>query len=693
MIPLRRWYAVLLCISFLFGIMPMNGWAEDDRQVTNLPTLYITLDNGVDPSSMNKDDYLSAVLSLTSGEQGVNMVEMPLSIKGRGNSTWEQEKKTFALKFSEKTDLFGMGKAKKWVLLANYFDKTLLRNALTLTLGQELGIAYTPEWTFVDLYLNGQYQGNYLLTEKVEIGKERVNIDDENGGVLFEIEQQYRHSDCNYCHETPAGVHLTYKEPEAKDLGEEAIASLMETNNAFLDAFEASIPQGIDSYSEYIDVDSFVNWYILNEFAKNYDSAFVTSCYCYRDGNGKLCMGPPWDYDTCYGNQDVATGLNPVGYHVRQAPWYSLLCQDKDFQSRLMERWTQLTEDGVFARIADWIDEQAAAIADSQQLEQARWPNAMAFTGLRGSGPVYQTFEEEIAYLKDFISRRFDWLDSQWNTGRFGKLAPLTYSQLVPSAVDQVPAPAGMAGESSQNLFDGDPTTKYCTPSSLPLVVEWEMAQPTAVTTYAMATANDSPGRDPRQWILQGSQDRKNWFNLDLVNAGDLPEERFAYREFVVASPGEYRYYRLTIVGVKESDGYTQLSELILGGHDTANLLAVRKNLSALGRLDSLSCREVYSQCTQALDQLTELELPYVNNLAALEAAREYLDQRLGDVDESGTIDAADALSVLQHSVQLISLEGENYLAGDVDGSGILDAVDALQILQRSVKLISSFLP
>ena len=120
---MRRWYAVLLCISFLFGIMPMNGWAEDDRQVTNLPTLYITLDNGVDPSSMNKDDYLSAVLSLTSGEQGVNMVEMPLSIKGRGNSTWEQEKKTFALKFSEKTDLFGMGKAKNGFCLPTILTK------------------------------------------------------------------------------------------------------------------------------------------------------------------------------------------------------------------------------------------------------------------------------------------------------------------------------------------------------------------------------------------------------------------------------------------------------------------------------------------------------------------------------------------------------------------------------------------
>lgn len=688
-VNLKRWLSICLCILMLFGTI--TAAVGEQLQPTNLPVISITLDNGASPALINKQEYLPAVFTLAGAEGLENMVDVPLSIKGRGNSTWGLEKKPFALKFSEKTNLMGMGKAKKWVLLANYYDKTLLRNALTLTLGKELGIAYTPEWRFVDLYLNGSYQGNYLLTEKVEIGKERVNIDDENGGVLFEIEQQYRHDDCTYCHETPAGVHLTYKEPEEKDLGADSMTELMKDNNAFLDALEAAIPRGIEAYSQYLDVDSFVNWYILNEFAKNYDSAFVTSCYCYRDAGGKLCMGPPWDYDTCYGNQDVATGLNPVGYHVRQAPWYALLCADQDFLGLLRQRWTALADGGFFERIGGWLEEQAAIIASSQKLEQARWPGAMALPDLRGSGPVYQTYEEELAYLKRFIQQRTEWLDSQWNTRRLGESAPLTYASPLTGRVESCSAPEGMPGESVESLFDGDPTTKYCTHWSSMLRIVWKMAEPVTLTTYVLTTANDAPGRDPNQWMLQGSMDGEHWTTVDNVRQGNLPDDRFGSREFVAASPGEYLYYRLAIGGVKASDGYIQLADVSLGGYNTANLLAVRQGLSALGKSHSLTYHMEYRKCGEALANLSELERLYISDTSALDSARALLEQRLGDVDENGRIDSADALLVLQHSVQLLALEEQRALAGEVSGDGQLDSADALLILQRSVGLVQSF--
>ena len=686
--------AGLLLVCVLFGALSLKSGAAGYSQATNLPTLYIELDNGMDSASINKDDYLPAAFTLAGAEGFDNIIEAPVSIKGRGNATWDREKKPFALKFAEKTDLFGMGKAKKWVLLANYYDKTLLRNALTLSLGKELGIAYTPEWKFVDLYLNGIYQGNYLLTEKVEIGKERVNIDDQQGGVLFEIEQQYRHRDCTYCHETPAGVHLTYKEPEEKDIGSETMRALMETNNAYLDALEAAILQGYETYSQYIDVDSFINWYLLNEFAKNYDSAFVTSCYCYRDSGGKLFMGPPWDYDTCYGNQDVATGLNPAGYHVRQAPWYTLLMQDRDFRRLLMDRWTTLSEQGVFENIGSWIDRNAAWIAESQKLDEQRWPNAMTFTGVRGSGPFYQTFGEEVAYMKDFITRRAEWLDTQWNTKRYGQQSSLTHIEMRSDRIDlsSLAAPDGMANEMAVNLFDLDPTTKYCTPASLPLEISWKMKEPTRVTTYALITANDSPGRDPVQWRLQGSLDGVEWVTIDEVREGGLPEERFAEREYIVDSPGSYSYYRIQILRAKNSDGYVQLSEWMLGGYDTAHLLAADQALSALEETESLSCRPAYQEAQAACDRLSETERSYLSDISRLESVRSFLDQRLGDVNQDGIITPTDALLVLQHTVELKRLAGEPLMAGDADGDRVLGAVDALLILQRTVQLNDTFL-
>lgn len=393
---------------------------------TNLPAMYVDLENGFPQENIDKETYIGAKISLVGAEGYDDLIEVAGSMKGRGNYSWSAEKKPYALKFESKTDLLGMGKAKKWVLIANYWDKTMLRNYVTLTLAAEMGLKYTTEVRFVDLYVNGVYRGNYLLTEKVEIGKERVNVDDENGGVLFEIEQEYRHnSECDYCHQTPSGVHLTYKEPEyeSDEEGEifntAFIQNMMNTMNPVLDTIDASLSQGYAAYSQYIDVESFVDWYILNEFAKNYDSQFVTSCYCYYDPtDGLLHMGPAWDYDTCYGNQSGDGYGVPEGYLISTgSPWYRMLMGDETFLNLVKARWTELKADGTIYSSMQSILDGAELIAESQVLNNEAWPNMLLTDGPRGGKQnVYYTYKEEVDYLRKFVAMRTLWLDEEWNT-------------------------------------------------------------------------------------------------------------------------------------------------------------------------------------------------------------------------------------------------------------------------------------
>lgn len=374
-----------------------------------LPVLSITLGDGVTVLDIDKTRYLPASMSLTGSN--IALDSQPLSIKGRGNSSWTFPKKPYTFKLDIETDLLGMGSAKKWNLLANYWDKTLIRNYLTLNLAAGMSLAYTPECEFVDLYINGVCKGNYLLTEKIELGKERI---DESGGVLFELEQSYRHEgNCDNCFQTQSGAHILLKEPEETDISTADYLALHEESRVFLNELDASLRKGFDEYSKYIDLDSFVNWYILNETVKNYDSMFVTSCYCYRGEDGKMYMGPVWDYDTCYGNQAAATCGEPEGFHVDQAPWYQLLLQSPEFKEALRLRWSELRSTGVFDKFFENITACEKRIEVSRNNDEKLWPTAMSNTELRHENSLF-SYTEEIDHLRKFISERTLWLDTQW---------------------------------------------------------------------------------------------------------------------------------------------------------------------------------------------------------------------------------------------------------------------------------------
>lgn len=389
---------------------------EKYPQLTNIPTLYIQLENNKSIHRIKHDEWMNATYTLVDGDEGI--VEQPFEIKGRGNYSWSMSKKPYAMKLGEAASLLGMGKGKNWVLIANWSDKTLMRNYLTMQLARNIGLEYSSDCKYVDVYFNGKYNGNYVLTEKITIGKNRVNIDPETCG-LFEIEMTYRHGDCTWCISLPSGVHVTFKEPDADDYGTEFKEKQLTKFRSLFTKADISITQkGYEYYSRYIDVDSFIDWYIVNEFVKNFDSGFTTSCYCYAGEDGKIHMGPVWDYDTCMGNQAVATCVEYEGYHVGTSPWYDALLHDETFFRMLCERWTFLIDSGAIQEsFFDLMTDTDEYISESCAENFKIWKDALAFDGLRGSHLSTYTHEDEVEYVRTWMTNRMNWLSSQWYIG------------------------------------------------------------------------------------------------------------------------------------------------------------------------------------------------------------------------------------------------------------------------------------
>lgn len=148
------------------------------QQITSLPTLRINTENGAPINS--KEDYVQAKLTIESCDQSECMVDTKIEIKGWGNSTGSMAKKPYQIKFNSKTKLLNMdAKAKNWVLLANYADKTLIRNAVTPEVGRFVGMGYTPPVRFIDVILNGEYLGSYTATDQTEVEKDRIPAEEQ----------------------------------------------------------------------------------------------------------------------------------------------------------------------------------------------------------------------------------------------------------------------------------------------------------------------------------------------------------------------------------------------------------------------------------------------------------------------------------------------------------------------------------
>ncbi|MCR4761843.1 MAG: CotH kinase family protein [Oscillospiraceae bacterium] len=423
-----------------------------------------------------------------------------------GNSSWDySKKKPYNLKLPKKADLFGMGKAKRWVLLSNYLDHSMLRNRMAEEMAKSAGMEFVPDTVFADLYYNGSYCGTYQLSEKVQIQKNRVNIRDladeteelnssdlseypenvigaesrsqymENsykfydilknpaditGGYLLQFEQWNRYGIGGKAKSgfvTSRGQAITVKDPEyASQAQVEYIrAFVQEAEDAMYS--ETGYNEKGRHFSEYIDMESFVEAYLMQEITMNIDATF-SSFYFWKDsdltGDGKLHFGPPWDFDlSC--NNFPTTRINEdgiVGYSYRPDnlfaarfpihgyddnkrtsssgsgrptvgySWIAQLYRQEDFVHEAAETYFRKFRPYLLSLTDEkdpYFMQLAAQIQPSAEMSNARWHTygGSKYTVFGSSSG--EDFIGSVAILSDFVTKRADWLSELWEPYRY----------------------------------------------------------------------------------------------------------------------------------------------------------------------------------------------------------------------------------------------------------------------------------
>lgn len=303
----RKKFLILLVVVVLGVVLGGGFWGfkmKKEEKIAKiedrgLPILNITLGEGSleEIKNGNKETTYSGN-NLTAQENGKTVFYSDLEIRGRGNTTWSLPKKPFQLKFSKKVNLLGMNKVKKWVLLANYSDTSQIRNDVAMSLMEMLD-GKEHRGKFVELYFDGEYEGLYYLLPKVEIEKEMVDLRDDLG-VLVELDNLHR--DEVVCYLSYEGNCLTLKNVVA-DKTEGAQEKAMEDFLINFNKLEVAAENGdFATVTEVADVESLVEYFLINEFAVNPD-AYSSSFYWHKDGvESKLQAGPIWDFDLAFGN-------------------------------------------------------------------------------------------------------------------------------------------------------------------------------------------------------------------------------------------------------------------------------------------------------------------------------------------------------------------------------------------------------
>ena len=398
----------------------------------NIPAVFITTESGsLSYIHENKENKESGNIRVY--ENGKMTLDSELKqIKGRGNATWFCPKKPYNIKFDSKTALLGMAKAKKWTLLANYADKSLIHNAFAWEFSDELGLMYGSEYRHVDLYINGEYLGNYVVCESVEVGGNRVDIEDledanedanpdidieelprggtgangavqpytakgsrkwveipqnpENisGGYLLEYEYGKRYDAEASGFVLPNGQSVVIKSPEYASKAQ--VNYIADYVDAATDALfsESGYNDLGKHYSEYIDVDSLINTYILQEISMNFDAGF-SSFFAYKDQDSdKIVYSPVWDMDNAFGSNQKNMSVSLSDYSL----WWvnqmigggngtptvmNAAYRHPEFRAAVHKRWAELKENGAFDNVNTTIKNLVNELQASSIMNCIRW--------------------------------------------------------------------------------------------------------------------------------------------------------------------------------------------------------------------------------------------------------------------------------------------------------------------------------
>jgi CotH kinase protein len=361
---------------------------------SNLPQLNIVTNGGAPVNS--KDIYVQADISIN-GKTVYNDYKGTAQIRGRGNSTWGYPKKPYKLKLDAKAPLFGLAAEKDWILLANYLDGTHTLNPVALKIGKLLNIPFTNNVIPVELTLNGQYQGCYMITEQLEVKNSRINIG--NDGILLQMDTNFddiwKFKSANY--QLPVMV----MHPDLVDA-----TQLTPIKNQFeqMEALVARSDFPNNNYLDYMDAESIANYLIVYMLTDNEELNHPKSTYLYKTATGKWTMGPIWDFDWAYsfeGGQAYFTrsdrslfwGTPSVGTR-----FFSKLMTDPRIKTLMKQKWADFKTQK-FPELMTFVDDHTFMIQGARERDYQKWK--------RGSA----NFKSDVGLLKAWLQNRVGYMN------------------------------------------------------------------------------------------------------------------------------------------------------------------------------------------------------------------------------------------------------------------------------------------
>ena len=390
----------------------------------------------------------------------------------RGNASLNFAKKPYRIKFeSKQRPLDAPAKAKKWTLISNYGDKTLMRNLLAFHISEVIGMPYTPYGRSVDVILNGEYKGCYQLCDQIEVNKNRVNIDEMEtsdisgealtGGYLWEIDA-YADQEVSWFNSNH-NIPVTIKSPDEEDITPEQSKYVADFFNKMEETVYATYFDNKDyGWRSILDAETFLKHFLIGELSGNTDTYW--SVYQYKKrGEDKAYTGPVWDFDIAFDNDYRTYPLNnksefvcfnggstagSMGQFVRR-----VVLQDAQTIPELREIWAVARCNGIdSASLCMWIDSIAEEIDRSQTFTFMRWD---ILNRQEHMNPVARgSFAAEVAYLKDYISKRVEWMDKRLGYVHTDVQFPVTSSPL-PIAIWDIMGRMVYAGSEMPMLENG----------------------------------------------------------------------------------------------------------------------------------------------------------------------------------------------------------------------------------------------
>lgn len=396
---------------------PGEGDDSHYYRLTNLPTVTIHTLDGVIP--FDKETQIVSQLTVLGDDGHAEILTGPGTIKERGNASRLYPKRPYRIKFDSKERVLGSpAKAKKWTLIPNYSDKTLVRNMLAFEISRQLKMPYTPFCTLVDVMLNGEYKGCYQLTDQIEINKNRVNITEMSpednsgealtGGYLFEIDA-YATEEASYFISF-CGNPVTIKSPDEEEITTEQYNYIRTHFNKME-----------QNKKKYLDMYSFLRHFLVGELSGNTDTYWSTYMYKQRS-NDTIYTGPVWDFDLAFDNDQRTYPVNRLKDYVYRTKGSEagdmivfvdqLVYYDNDIKQQLRETWRHARHKGFTPdNMIAYLDSLETVIQQSQRLNFMRWD--IMNTYVQQNPVLWGSYEAEVQNVRRFIAERFQWMDTK----------------------------------------------------------------------------------------------------------------------------------------------------------------------------------------------------------------------------------------------------------------------------------------